>query len=116
MGASDVGTYLVMVLSNPTEGNDDAFNEWYEHTHLDEVLATTGFRSAQRFRLEAEAGFPSTHRYLALYETEGTSAEEVIDRLNARRAERQQSPTIDRRNAALWVFTPTCERHVVDAG
>ncbi|MEZ5408695.1 MAG: DUF4286 family protein [Acidimicrobiales bacterium] len=108
-----MGTYLVMVMSNPVEGREPEFNDWYENTHLDEVLATTGFTSAQRFALEAQAGPPSPHRYLALYETEGESADEVIARLNARRAERQQSDTIDRRGAALWVFSPTGERHVV---
>lgn len=108
-----MGTYLVMVMSNPVDGREDEFNDWYENTHLDEVLATTGFTSAQRFALEAEAGPASPHRYLALYETEGDSAGEVIARLNARRAERQQSDAIDRRGAALWVFSPTGERHVV---
>ncbi len=108
-----MGTYLVMVMSNPVEGREAEFDDWYENTHLDEVLATTGFTSAQRFALEAGVGPASAHRYLALYETEGDSAEEVIARLNARRAERQQSDAIDRRGAALWVFSPTGERHVV---
>ncbi len=108
-----MGTYVVMVMSNAVEGREAEFDDWYENTHLDEVLATTGFTAAQRFVLEAEAGPPSAHRYLALYETEGDSAEEVITRLSARRAERQQSDTIDRRGAALWVFSPTGERHVV---
>lgn len=108
-----MGTYLVMVLSNPVEGRDDEFNDWYENTHLDEVLATTGFTTAQRFQLEEARGPKPDHRYLAVYQTEGDSAEEVLARLSARRAERQQSDTIDMRGAALWVFTPTGERHVV---
>lgn len=108
-----MATFLVMVLSNPKEGRTAEFDEWYEHTHLDEVLATAGFRSAQRFRLEAQRGAPSGHDYLALYETEGESAEEVLERLGAGRDRRQQSPAIDLRGAALWVFAPTGERHEV---
>lgn len=111
-----MGTYLVMVLSNPKDGAEDEFNEWYEHTHLDEVLATAGFRTAQRFRLEAEVGQPSAHRYLAMYETDGESADEVIARLDAGRDKRQQSRSINRRDAAMWVFTPTGERHEVRTG
>ena len=48
--------YLVLVLTEPTEGNEDRFNEYYENTHLDEVIATTGWSSAQRFKLVDEAG------------------------------------------------------------
>ena len=109
-----MGRYLVMVMSNPREGMEDEFNDWYENTHLDEVLATAGFSAAERFRLEAQKGAEAAHDYLALYETEGESAEEVIERLEARRDEREQSTSINRRDAALWVFSPTGERHVVN--
>ena len=34
--------YLVLVLTEPTEGNETRFNEYYEHTHLDEVIESTG--------------------------------------------------------------------------
>jgi|SoiMethySBSTD1v2_1073268.scaffolds.fasta_scaffold1472297_1 hypothetical protein len=105
--------FLVMVLSNPVEGREQEFDEWYEHTHLDEILATAGFRAAQRYRLDGQRGFAASHGFLALYETEGESADEVIERLNARRSERQQSASIDMRGAAMWVFSPTGERHVV---
>ena len=107
------GTYLVIVLSNPRDGMEDEFDQWYEHTHLDEVLTSAGFRSAQRFRLEAQRGVESAHDYMALYETEGESAEEVIERLEAGRDQRQQSKSINRRDAAMWVFSPTGERHVI---
>ncbi|NDG93394.1 MAG: hypothetical protein EBY55_09695, partial [Gammaproteobacteria bacterium] len=40
--------YLVLVLTEPTEGNEARFNEYYEHTHLDEVIESTGWKSAQR--------------------------------------------------------------------
>ncbi len=108
-----MGTYVVLVMSNPREGMEDEFNDWYENTHLDEVLATAGFRAAQRFLLEAERGVSSAHTYMAWYETEGESAEEVIERLEARRDERQQSKSINRRDAAMWVFSPTGEKHVL---
>ena len=101
--------FLVMVMSNPREGMEDEFNDWYENTHLDEVLATTGFTSAQRYQLMSQKGAPSAHDYLALYETEADSADAVIEDLEARRDERRQSKSINRRDAALWVFSPTGE-------
>lgn len=65
---------LLLVFSNPSEGNEDAYNDWYDHEHLQEVVALPEFVSARRFRLAAdqlEGGTESEHRYLAVYEFEG---------------------------------------------
>lgn len=96
--------YLVLVLTEPTEGNEDRFNEYYENTHLDEVIATTGWSSAQRFKLVDEAGEACPLPYLAAYEAEADSAEAVIARLNATRPERQQSDALNKRTGRVWVF------------
>jgi hypothetical protein len=37
---------LVLVLSEPTKGNESEFNQYYEDLHLDEVLQTTGWKTA----------------------------------------------------------------------
>ena len=74
--------YLVLVLTEPTEGNEARFNEYYEHTHLDEVIESTGWKSAQRFKLASEVGEACPLPYLAAYEAEGESAQAVIDRLD----------------------------------
>ena len=103
--------YLVLVMSNPVPGREEAFNEWYDDPHLDEVIATTGFSSAQRFELEAAAGAASPHRYLALYETAGESPAEVLERLDRSRPRRQQSDAIDRAGAGVWVFRPLGDQH-----
>lgn len=108
-----MGTYLVVVLTNPREGMEDEYLDHYENTHLDDVLATTPFTSAQLFRLDEQRGAPSAHGFMALYEAEADSAEEVIAQLEARRDEREQSKAINRRDAALWVFSPNGDRHVV---
>jgi hypothetical protein len=70
--------HTIVVLTNATEGQDDAYNEWYNNQHLSDVLALDGFVAAQRFRLsdtspEQESG----HRYLALYEVETDDIEKV---------------------------------------
>ena len=57
--------YLVLVLTEPTEGNEARFNEYYEHTHLDEVIESTGWKSAQRFKLASEVGEACPLPYLA---------------------------------------------------
>ena len=103
--------YLVLVLTEPTEGDEDQFNHYYENTHLDEVIATTGWLSAQRFKLVDEAGEGCPLPYLATYEVSAGSAEEVIARLNETRPERQQSDALNKRSGRVWVFEQIGPRH-----
>jgi len=38
---------ILLVLSEPvSEADDTAYNDWYDHIHLPEVLALSGFTSA----------------------------------------------------------------------
>ena len=68
---------LYLVFSNPLEGRDEEFNEWYDKVHLPQILATPGMLTAQRFDLREtqmshHSGLPvPTHRYLIVYEMEG---------------------------------------------
>ena len=61
---------VMMVLSNPAEGREDEYNEWYDTVHLPEILAVPGVTGATRFALDPEED-GATHRYLAIYEIEG---------------------------------------------
>ncbi|HZE51478.1 MAG TPA: hypothetical protein VE074_18015 [Jatrophihabitantaceae bacterium] len=76
-------TTNLFVYTNPIPGQDDAFNDWYDNTHLAQILALPMVVSAQRFRLSptgvdgTEAGSlvdtsaPLPHVYLAVYEVTG---------------------------------------------
>jgi hypothetical protein len=67
-----VSKQLLLVFSSPTEGDDDAYNEFFNKVHLPEMVATPGVVTAQRFRVkppEAAAGLPG--QYVAIYEIEG---------------------------------------------
>jgi hypothetical protein len=71
-----VSDSLFFVLSNPVDGAEDAFNKWYDETHVHEVLAVPGISTAQRYMLkphELPANDladipPPAHGYLAVYE------------------------------------------------
>lgn len=106
-----MGRHLVVVMSNPVEGREDEFHDWYENTHLDEVLATCGWASAERFRLSAVRGADCGFAHLAVYDAEGSDASAILDTLNTTRDQRQQSDAIDLRNAGVWVFTPAGKTH-----
>ena len=105
---------VLMVLSNPVEGQDEAYNDWYTNTHLDEVISIPGFVAAQRFKLtEAQiAGFPtSSHTYLAIYEIEGDPAdafEVLVDELQSGRMELPES--IEQATISPWSFEAISER------
>ncbi len=106
-------TFIVHVLSEPTEGQEDAFNDYYEHTHLDEVLATAGWARAQRFKLGAQLGTQGCPLpYLATYEAQAESAEEVLEQMAATRHLRQQSAALNKRTARVWVFEATGPEHL----
>jgi hypothetical protein len=73
---------ILLVLSEPVSAADDAaYNDWYDHVHLPEVLALPGFVSARRYRmsevqLPSQGGLESVSRrfpsrYVATYEVAG---------------------------------------------
>ena len=46
-----MGKYNLIALTNPIDGLDDEFNDWYTNEHLDDVLKLPGVMAAQRFCL-----------------------------------------------------------------
>lgn len=103
--------HLVLILTEPTPGKEDEFNRYYEDLHLDEVLATTQLKSAQRYKLVDQAGESCPLPYLAVYESEAESAGDIIKDLNETRAQRQQSDALNRRTGRVWVFEEMGPKH-----
>ena len=103
--------HIVLILTEPTAGKEDEFNDYYENLHLDEVLQTTNLKTAQRFKLAGQAGEECPLPYLAVYETEAESAEEVLHNLNESRPERQQSGALNKRTGRVWVFEEMGPKH-----
>lgn len=65
----------MIVLANAAEGKDEEYNQWYDNTHIPEVLASGPFTAAQRFRMADTQRNPVDHGYLAIYEFEGSAAD-----------------------------------------
>ena len=75
---------LFVVHSNPVDGREDEYNEWYNNVHLPEVLKIEGFRTAQRFKLaEAQVIGDQSYGYMALYEIDGVNTQQTLDNLAA---------------------------------
>jgi hypothetical protein len=83
-------TTSLFVYTNPMPGRDAEFNEWYDTTHLPQVLALPMVVAAQRFRLSptgvdgsaagspADTSAPLPHNYLAVYEVTGDPTAAVV--------------------------------------
>ncbi len=106
--------HVVVVLTEPVAGREAEYDEYYEKLHLDEVLATTGWSSAQRFKLGAEQGMACPLPYLAFYEAEAPDAATVMETLTATRKRRVQSGALNRQTAGVWIFSETGPRHTGD--
>ena len=78
--------YLFVVNSNPAEGREREYNEWYSNRHVADLLAVPGVVSARRFVLEEAqpADVPRPFKYLALYEVETDDAHDFIGQLISR--------------------------------
>jgi hypothetical protein len=64
--------HLLIVMTNPSEGREDEFNDWYTNTHLPDVLKIPGIVAAQRFGLSPVQRMepPLPWSYFAIYEIE----------------------------------------------
>jgi hypothetical protein len=78
-----VARQILLVFSNPVEGREEEYNDWYTTHHLAEILAIEGFHRAQRFELTDAKMTRDTAdapwRYVAIYEVE----EEALERADA---------------------------------
>ncbi|MFP6681632.1 MAG: hypothetical protein VCB07_05480 [Gammaproteobacteria bacterium] len=103
--------HMVVVLTEPTEGCIEEFNDYYENLHIDEVLATTGWKSGQRFELTDQVGAKCPLPYLAIYEAHTDDPKQVIQTLTETRPQRRQSTAINMRTAGVWIFSETGPLH-----
>ncbi len=99
------------MLTEPTKGKEAEFDHYYENVHLEEVLASTGWQTAQRFVLTDQIGKECPLPYLALYEVGAEDPKAVIQKMNDTRAKRQQSDALNRKTAAVSVFSETGPQH-----
>ena len=78
--------YTFLVLTNPVEGREDSFNDWYTNTHIKDVVDVPGIVAAQRFKLAGAQLGPAPHpwRYLALYDIETDNLEQTFATLRER--------------------------------
>ena len=101
---------LLVVLTNPLPGKEDAYNDWYSNIHIKEIVQIPGFVSAQRFKLgEAQMGPTGAHLYLAIYEMED-DAGAAVEALVKARPDLTQTDAMDRSNVLGQVFAAITDK------
>ena len=77
--------FKMLVFSEPFEGRDAEFDDWYTGRHLDDICALPGFTTAQRFKLHSVSMGTTLNKYLAIYDMETDDPDWVIETMFAAR-------------------------------
>ena len=103
---------IYFVFSNPVEGREDEFNEWYDQVHVPDLLSIPGVVSAQRFNLldaesVREGGWTPEHRYLTIYEIDG-DPDEIMTRVREafEAGKMEMSDALDVMGARMSFWSP----------
>ena len=75
--------YKLVVLTNAVDGHEQAFNDWYDNTHLGDVLKIRDFTAAKRFKSVVPVMGEPFYGYCAIYDVETDNPERAIERLTS---------------------------------
>ena len=76
--------YKMIVFTSAVDGKDQDFNDWYQNTHLKQIVGIKSIVSAQRFRFAANIvpGSENPLPYLAIYDIESDDIAAVLRDMN----------------------------------
>ena len=124
MATEDARENLFLVFTNAVAGREDEFHQWYDDTHIPDVLAVPGVASAQRYVVApietpevegAPVPEPPAHGFLVAY-TLDRDGNEVMDEFVARisSGQMQVSDVMDFATVAMSVWQPVGARRVAE--
>lgn len=98
--------YKMMVFSDPTEGREEDYNDWYQNIHLKDLVNIDGVQSARRFRFARNMMKGDAHSYLAIYEIETDNIDGVLAELGRAAGEGRirMSDVIDTEGTSALVY------------
>ena len=77
----------VLVFTNCADpAREKEFNDWYDNTHVPDVLETPGFVTCTRYQLAGDPG-PGQAKFLSVYEVESDDLASTMAGLQQRVAE-----------------------------
>lgn len=101
--------YNLIAMTNPKEGQDDAFNAWYDDVHIGDVFKLPGVVGAKRYRL-GDSQYRDTEmewKYMAVYEIETDDIQATFDALRAASGTDAMSLTdAISPDRMVWIYEP----------
>ncbi|HKT76521.1 MAG TPA: hypothetical protein VJQ78_07295 [Sphingobium sp.] len=88
--------YMIIGLNGPVagEGNEEAYNRWYDEVHIPDLKAVPGIVSARRFKtMQPDAKWP----YAAVYEIE---TDDLPATMKGMSSVRPMDPAFDKENSS----------------
>jgi len=73
-----MGRTVLIVLSKPVAGREEAYNRWYNDQHLSDLLAVPGFVSVERLKRNGPPISAHDWPYGALYEIDHPHPQDAI--------------------------------------
>jgi len=102
-------SYQMLVFTNPTSGQEAAYNDWYDGLHVPDVLRIPGFLSGQRFIMTDanQAKELQLPRYLARFTLRSESLKATNDEITARGRDgrTRSSESFDIKTGVVAFFT-----------
>jgi hypothetical protein len=84
-----MANHLLIIMSNPTPGNEDEYNRWYEKHLVETVETHPGILSGRRFKQAELPGRPAhPYGYVAVYEVAEGALDEAYEYFIERRRDR----------------------------
>lgn len=103
--------HILLVQSEPRDGRDDEYNQWYDDEHLPDVLTVPGFVAARRFAaVPGVHGELPAHRYLAIYEIETDDPTAALAALSTAARSMNLSPAFNRETQLSFAFSEISSR------
>jgi hypothetical protein len=76
--------HVLIAFTNPVEGQEDAYHDWYDTTHISEILSVPGILNARRFKIKmADVKGGPAWKFVAIYDVETDNLGETLKTLGA---------------------------------
>jgi hypothetical protein len=102
-------SYQMLVFTNPTDGQEATYNDWYDHQHVPDVLRVPGFVNGQRFIMTDanQAKELQLPRYLARFTLRSESLKATNEDITARGRDgrTRSSESFDIKTGVVAFFT-----------
>jgi hypothetical protein len=76
--------YKLVVMSNPVAGREAEYDDWYQNSHLQQMIDVPGVVSAQRYRPAEILSVREPVKFLTIYEVETNDIKAFLQELLGR--------------------------------